>query len=64
MHYLAEGMHASISPPCRVQTHWTVCQARQTGFERALDGNRIGLELPAVIARAAVFEEQLKATWS
>ena len=59
---LAEGMHASIGAPCRVQTYWTIGQARQTGFKHALHRDRIGLDLPAVIMRATIFEQQLQTT--
>jgi hypothetical protein len=41
---LAEGMHASIGAPCRMQTYWTIRQARQTGFKCALNRDRIGLD--------------------
>jgi hypothetical protein len=58
---LAEGMHASIGAPCRMQAYWTIGQARQTGLKRALNRDRTGLDLPAVIARATIFEQQLQA---
>ena len=61
---LAEGMHASISAPRRMQTYWTIRQACQTGFKRALNRDGIGLYLPAVIVRATIFEQQLQATRS
>jgi hypothetical protein len=59
---LAEGMHASIGAPCRMQTYWTIRQARQTGFKCALNRDRTGLDLPAVITCATIFEQQLQAT--
>jgi hypothetical protein len=62
MDNLAEGMYASIGAPCRMQTYWTICQARQTGFKRTLNRDRIGLYLPAMITRAIIFEQQLQAT--
>ncbi len=61
MDNLAEGMHTSIGAPCCMQTYWTIGQARQTGFKRALNRDRIGLYLPAVITRATIFEPQLQA---
>ena len=60
---LTKGMHASIGAPSRVQTDRTIRQACQTGFQGTLDRDRLGLELPAVITRATIFEQQLKATW-
>ena len=62
MDHLAEGMYASISASCCMQTYWTIGQARQTGFKRALHRDRVGLYLPAVITRATIFEQQLQAT--
>jgi hypothetical protein len=59
---LAKGMHASIGAPGRMQTYWPIGQACQTGFQGALDRDRMRLELPAVITRATIFEQQLKAT--
>ena len=59
---LAEGMHASISTSCRMQTYWAVRQARQAGFQRALHRDRIRLYLPAVLTRSTIFEQQLEAT--
>jgi len=53
---LAEGMHASIGAPCRMQTDWAIGQARQTGFKRTLNCGHIGLYLPAAITRAIIFE--------
>ena len=61
MGHLAEGVHPGISTPSGVQTHWTIREAGQTGFERALDCHRVGLPLPAVVARPTIFEEQLNA---
>jgi hypothetical protein len=40
---LAEGMHASIGAPCRVQTYRPMRQACQTGFQGTLDRDRMRL---------------------
>ena len=62
MGHLTEGVYPGISTPSGVQTHWAIGETGQTGFERALDGERVGLPLPAVVARSTVFETQLNAT--
>ena len=62
MGHLPEGVHPSISAPSSVQTHRAIGETGQTGFKCTLDGQRIRLPLPAMVARPAVFEEQLNAT--
>jgi len=43
MRHLTQGVHPSIGTSSRVETYRTIGEARQTGLERALNGDGIGL---------------------